>query len=66
MSDAMYSVSALKNNHNLAEIRLGGCDLPEDSTVELLQALGSTISLRALDFTDNKVSVEGARHLGMW
>ncbi len=66
MNGAIYSVSALRNNHNLAEIGLGGCDLPNDSTVELLQALSSTISLRALDFTDNMISVEGARHLGMW
>ncbi len=58
-----FSVSALRNNHNLAELRLGGCDL-QGSTVELLQALSATTRLRVLDFTGNKTSVEGAQHLG--
>ncbi len=58
------SVSALRNNHNLAELRLGECDLPDNSTVELLQALSSSTSLRAVDFTGNKIDVEGAQYLG--
>ncbi len=59
-----FSVSTLRNNHNLVELRLEGCDIPQSSTVELLQALSATTSLRVLDFTGNKIRVEGAQHLG--
>ncbi len=61
-----FSVSVLRNSHHLAELSLGGCAIPQGSTVELLQALSLTTSLRVLDFTDVQLSVEGAQHLGMW
>ena len=62
---ALVLASALKNNQELTQLKLGG-GLSEDITADLLQTLSYATSLRVLDLTGQRILLEAAQHLGMW
>ncbi len=59
-----YLATALRSNCSLTVLKLGECALPPESSVDLLQPLTSMTTLKVLDFSGNKINVEGAKYLG--
>ena len=59
------TVSALRGNTVLTELRLERCGIDAEGTSHLVQALCDITTLRVLDLTGNStVGSQGARHLG--
>ena len=58
------TVSALRGNTVLTELRLGYCGIDAEGTSHLAQALCDITTLRVLDLSKNIVGSQGARHLG--
>ena len=57
------TVSALRGNTVLTELRLEGCRIDAEGTFHLAQALRNITTLRVLDLIGNTVDSRGARHL---
>ena len=60
----LATVSALRRNTVLTELRLWNCHIDAEGTSHLAQALCDITTLRVLDFNGNTVDSQGARHLG--
>ena len=58
------TVSALRGNTVLTELRLVGCKIDAEGTSHLAQALCGITTLRVLYLSYNTVDSQGARHLG--
>ena len=58
------TVSALRGNTVLTELRLFDCHIDAEGTSHLVQALCDITTLRVLDLSRNTVDSLGARHLG--
>ena len=58
------TVSALRGNTVLTELRLGYCGIDAEGASRLLHALCDLTSLRVLQLGGNTVHSQGARHLG--
>ena len=58
------TVSALRRNTGLTELRLWDCHIDAEGTSHLAQALRNITTLRVLDLSGNTVDSQGARHLG--
>ena len=58
------TVSALRGNTVLTELRLRVCGIDAEGTSHLAQALCDITTLRVLDLSWNTVDSQGARHLG--
>ena len=58
------TVSALRGNTVLTELRLLGCDIDAEGTSDLVQALHVITTLRVLDLSQNTVGSQGVEHLG--
>ena len=58
------TVSALRRNTVLTELRLEGCRIDAERTFHLAQALRNITTLRVLDLSGNTVDSQGATHLG--
>ena len=58
------TVSALRGNTVLTELRLYKCYINAEGTSHLAQALCDITTLTALDLSENTVDSQGARHLG--
>ena len=58
------TVSALRGNTVLTELRLESCGIGAEGTSHLAQALCDITTLRVLWLNDNTVGSQGARHLG--
>ena len=60
------TVSALRGNTVLSELRLEHCHIDAEGISHLVQALCDIKTLRKLDLRSNTVDSQGARHLGKW
>ena len=58
------TVTALRGNTVLTELRLRYCGIDAEGTSHLAQALCDITTLRVLDLSWNTVGSQGARHLG--
>ena len=58
------TVSALRGNTVLTELRLWYCGIDAEGTSHLAQALCDITTLRELKLSGNTVDSQGARHLG--
>ena len=58
------TVSALRGNTVLTELRLGVCHIDAEGTSHLAQALCDITTLRVLNLSGNTFDSQGARHLG--
>ena len=58
------TVSVLRGNTVLTELRLEYCHIDAEGTSHLVQALCDIATLRVLDLSFNTVDSRGARHLG--
>ena len=58
------TVSVLRGNTVLTELRLEYCHIDAEGTSHLVQALCGITTLRVLDLSFNTVDSRGARHLG--
>ena len=58
------TVSALRGNTVLTELKLWGCDIDAEGTSHLAQALCDITTLRVLQLGWNTVGSQGARYLG--
>ena len=58
------TVSALRGNTVLTELRLWYCGIDAEGTSHLAQALCDITTLRVLWLSGNTVDSQGARHLG--
>ena len=59
------TVSALRGNTVLTELRLVDCHIDAEGTSHLVQVLCHITALRVLNLSGNTVDSQGARHLGM-
>ena len=58
------TASALRGNTVLTELRLDGCCIDAEGTVQLADVLCGITTLRVLDLSINTVGIQGARLLG--
>ena len=58
------TVTALRGNTVLTELRLVDCGIDAKGTSHLAQALCEITTLRVLDLSGNTFDSQGARHLG--
>ena len=58
------TVSALRENTGLTELRLEYCHIDAEGISDLAQALRVSTTLRVLDLSVNIVDSQGAAHLG--
>ena len=58
------TVSALRGNTVLTELRLWDCGIDAEGTSHLAQALCDITTLRLLNLSRNTVDSQGAKHLG--